>query len=440
VAVARALRRRVTNRHRAGLSGVATASVLRERNFRLLFLARTISFFGTNLAPIAVAFAVLGLTNSATDVGLAFAAWTVAQVSTLLIGGVVSDRLPRRLVMIASDGASMAVRATMGVLLVSGHAHVWQLIVLQALGGVAVAFYSPASTGLVPQTVPESLLQQANGYMSIARYAAFPVGALVGGTLVATIGPGWALLLDGATYAISALLLAAMRLPQHARVAAAPSFVGQLREGWQAFTEHTCVWLITLWISLYFLVTYAPFFVLGPYVAKQSLGGAAAWTIIVTGEAIGSLVGGLTGLRVRPRRPLAVIGAVFALSSVQCVLLALRAPPLAIGVAAMLAGFAFSYGTVVWDTTLQRVIAPGKLSRVSAYNWLGAMIFLPAGYAIAGPVADLIGASTSLWIGAAWIVVTTAALVSVPAVRDFRDRRPDQVLSSGAIVSPKPFS
>ena len=415
--------------------------VLRERNFRFLFAARTISFFGTNLAPIAVAFAVLGLTNSATDVGLAFAAWTLAQISTLLIGGVVADRLPRRLVMISSDTANMVVRFTMGLLLLSGHATVWRLVALQALGGVAVAFYSPASTGLVPETVPSRLLQQANGYMAIARYAAFPVGALVGGTLVVTIGAGWALLLDGATYATSAFLLGFMRLPERARNASAANFVRELREGWQAFTEHTWVWLITVWISLYFLVTYAPFFVLGPYVAKQSLGGAAAWTIIVTGEAIGSLAGGLVGLRVRPGRPLLVIGAIFTLSAIQSVLLALRAPAPAIGAAAVLSGFAFSYGTVVWDTTLQRVIAPGKLSRVSAYNWLGAMIFLPAGYAVAGPIADLIGVSAFLWIGATWIVLTTAVMLWVPDVREFRDRRPTgQVVSSGAIVRPKPLS
>ena len=127
---------------------------LRERNFRLLFSARTISFFGTNLAPIAVAFGILGIGGSATAVGLAFAAWTLAQVSTLLVGGVVADRLPRRLVMIGSDSANFAIRAAMGALLVSGHARVWELIALQAVGGAAAAFYSPASTGLVPETVP----------------------------------------------------------------------------------------------------------------------------------------------------------------------------------------------------------------------------------------------------------------------------------------------
>ena len=331
-----------------------------------------------------------------------------------------ADSLPRRLVMVGSDTANLCVRWTMGALLVSGHARVWELIALQAVGGAATAFYSPASSGLVPQTVPARLLQQANGMMSIARYAAFPLGAAVGGSLVATIGAGYALLLDGATYGTSAYLVRMLRLPEKALTAAAPNFLRELREGWHAFIEHTWVWLLTGWISLYFLITYAPFFVLGPYLAKTSLGGATAWTIVVTGEAIGSLAGGLVGLRFRPTRSMVVIGALFTVTALQSVLLALRAPALAIGAAAALAGFAFSFGTVVWETSLQERVAPDKLSRVSAYNWMGAMVFLPAGYAIAGPVAHLIGISASLWIGAAWIVVTTAAVLCVRDVRDFR--------------------
>jgi hypothetical protein len=104
----------------------------------------------------------------------------------------------------------------------------------------------------------------------------------------------------------------------------------------------------------------------------------------------------------------------------QCALLAIHAPALAIGAAAVLAGFAFSYGTVIWDTALQQTIAPEKLARVSAYNWMGAMAFLPAGYAIAGPVADVIGMSTSLWIGVVWVVASTLFVISVRDVRDFR--------------------
>jgi predicted MFS family arabinose efflux permease len=308
----------------------------------------------------------------------------------------------------------------MGLLLVTGHAEVWQLVALQAVGGAATAFYSPASSGLVPQTVPAGSLQQANAMMNIARYAAFPLGAAAGGAIVATIGAGYALLLDGATYATSAALLTRLRLAAAAQTARATNFVKDLAEGWRAFTEHTWVWLLTGWIALYFLITYAPFFVLGPYVAKQSMGGAGAWATVVTGEAIGALLGGFVALRFQPNRSMLAIGLFFMVTAVQSVLLAMTARFEVIAVAASLAGFAFSFGSIVWETCLQRRIEPGKLARVSAYNWMGAMAFLPAGYALAGPVAAMIGVSTTLWLGAAWIVLSTLVVCSVPSVRDFR--------------------
>jgi MFS family permease len=390
---------------------------LRERNFRLLFAARGISYFGTYLAPIAVAFAILDLGGSATEVGLGFAAWTVAQVSTLAVGGVLGDRLPRRAVMIGSDTASFAVRTAMGVLLVSGHARVWELIVLQAVGGAAVAFYSPASYGLTREVVRPELLQQANSYLAIARYAAFPLGAAAGGTIVATVGSGPALLFDAATYLTSALLLFQVHVESLARAGA--SFLHELREGWSAFVEHTWVWVLCSWIALYFLITYAPFFVLGPYIAKHSLGGAGAWGAVVTGVGVGALLGSIAGLRLRPRRPLMTTGLLFLPTAIQSVLLAFQAPVLLLAPAAALAGFAFACGSVVWDTAVQRTIAPEKLARVAAYGWMGAMVFLPAGYALAGPIASVVGMRAYLLFGAGWLVASTTVVCRLRAVRTF---------------------
>jgi len=406
---------------------------LRERNFRLLFAARTISFFGSNLVPIAVAFAVLDMTGSATDVGISFAARTLAQIATLLVGGVVADRLPRRQVMIGSEAASMFVQVALGTLLVTGAATLWELFALQALAGASFAFFTPASAGLVPQVVAPERRQEANGLMSVARYSAYVFGAAAGGGLVATIGPGWAIIGDAVTFGLSVVLLTQLRVPSAAATMDAPKFLRQLADGWSAFTEHTWVWLITVWISLYFLISYAPFFVLGPYVAKRSMHGAAGWATVLTGEAIGALAGALAGIRVKPRRPLLTIGLVFLVTGLQLVLLAAHAPLATIAVAAALAGFAFSYGAVIFDTAIQQGIEPAKLSRVSAYNWMGAMVFLPAGYAIAGPVADRIGISTSLWIGAAWLVVSTAVMVSVPDVRSYGSG-PAPVLGSAVPV------
>ncbi len=389
---------------------------LRLPAFRFLFAARAISYIGTYLAPIAVAFAILDNGGGATAVGLSFAAWTLAQVAMLAFAGVVGDRVPRRLVMIGSDIASTAVRATMGVLLVTGHAEVWHLIALQACGGAAVAFYSPAFYGLVREVVPEDELQQANGLLAIARYAAFPLGAAVGGSIVALVGPGTALLVDAGTYATSALLLSRIDVKSIAR--AGGGFLRELRDGWSAFIEQTWVWVLVLYISLYFLITYAPFFVLGPYVAKHSMDGARSWAFVVTGEGVGALLGGLAGLRLRPRQPMVTTALLLMFSAAQNLILAFHPTTLLLSIASTGAGFAFALGSVVWDTTLQRKIAPEKLARVASYGWMGAMVFLPAGYALAGPIAAAIGLKTYLVFAATWIVVSTLFVIRLPAVRE----------------------
>jgi len=399
---------------------------LRLPAFRLLFAARAISYIGTYLAPIAVAFAILDNGGGATAVGLSFAAWTLAQVAMLAFGGVIGDRIPRRLVMIGSDVASTAVRATMGALLLSGHAEIWELIALQACGGAAVAFYSPASYGLVREVVPEDELQQANGLLAIARYASFPLGAAVGGSIVALVGPGTALVVDAGTYAASALLLSQIDVESIARAGA--GFLQELREGWSAFVEQTWVWVLVVFVSLYFLVTYAPFFVLGPYVAKHSMHGASSWAFVVTGEGVGSLLGGLAGLRWRPRLPMVTTGLLLMVTAVQNLILAFHPTTVLLTPAATGAGFAFALGSVVWDTTLQRTVAPDKLARVASYGWMGAMVFLPAGYALAGPISTLIGLKADLVIAAVWIVVSTLFVIRLRAVREVGLDKPTEAL------------
>jgi MFS family permease len=363
-----------------------------------------------------VAFAILRHGGGATAVGLGFAAWTLAQVAMLAFGGVVGDRLPRRVVMIGSDVASTAVRTAMGLLLVSGHAQVWELIALQGCGGAAVAFYSPASYGLVREVVPEEQLQRANALLAIARYAAFPLGTAIGGSVVVLIGSGTALLVDAGTYATSALLLSRIDVESIAKAGA--GFIRELREGWGAFVEQTWVWVLVLYISLYFLITYAPFFVLGPYVAQHSMHGARSWAFVASGEAVGSLLGALAGLRWRPRMPMVTTGLFLMVSAVQNLVLAFHPTTLLLTPAAAGSGFAFALGSIVWDTTLQRAIPPEKLARVASYGWMGAMVFLPAGYALAGPISTLVGLKAYLVFAACWIVVSTLFVIRLRAVRE----------------------
>jgi MFS family permease len=227
---------------------------------------------------------------------------------------------------------------------------------------------------------------------------------------------------DGGTYAASAVLLALMRVESVAR--ATSSVLHELREGWSAFVEQQWVWILTLWISLYFVITYAPFFVLGPYIAEHSMHGAGSWAPVVTGEGVGSLLGSLAGLKVRFHRPLLAVSYIFLPTALQSVLLAFHASVYALAPAAVFAGFGFACGGVVWDTALQRSIAPEKVARVAAYGWMSAMVFLPAGYALAGPIASVVGMRAYLLFGAAWLLASTVVVTRLNSVRGFTSPEP----------------
>jgi MFS family permease len=172
------------------------------------------------------------------------------------------------------------------------------------------------------------------------------------------------------------------------------------------------------------VITYAPFFVLGPYIAEHSMHGAGSWAPVVTGEGVGALLGSLAGLKVRFRRPLLAVSYIFLPTALQSVLLAFHASVFALAPAAVFAGFGFACGGVVWDTALQRSIAPEKVARVAAYGWMSAMIFLPAGYALAGPIASVVGMRGYLLFGAAWLLVSTLFVCRLHSVRDFRSAAP----------------
>jgi MFS family permease len=145
--------------------------------------------------------------------------------------------------------------------------------------------------------------------------------------------------------------------------------------------------------------------------------GAGSWAFVITGEGIGSLLGSLAGLRVHFRRPLVAIGWIFTPTAVQSVLLAFHAPVYLLAPAAVFAGFGFACGAIVWDTQLQKAIAPEKLARVAAYGWMSAMVFLPAGYALAGPIASVVGMRAYLLFGAAWLVASTIFVNRLASVR-----------------------
>lgn len=390
-------------------------SVLRGRDFRLLFGAQAVSVVGDRMVPIALAFAVLGVGGSPSAVGLVLAARSLPLVAFLLIGGVVADRVSRKTVMVSADVVRLVTQGLTAGLLIAGAAQLWMLAVLAGLAGAATGFFNPASTGLLPAVVPADQIQQANGLRGTAMSGGEILGPVLAGGLVASVGAGWALGVDALSFGVSALLLARLTLPP--RVArGATTFLADLREGWGEFRARTWVWAFVAAAAIGNLV-WGVWSTLGPVVAERDLGGAAAWGTVLGAMGVGALAGSVVAVRTSPRHPLLVATWTWPLMAVPLALLAVRAPVPLLAVGALLAGSSMMIGNSLWESTLQRRIPAAALSRVSAYDWFGSLAFQPLGLAIWGPLAALLGTGSALWLAFGVTLVVVAGLLAVPDVR-----------------------
>jgi MFS family permease len=386
--------------------------VLHERDFRLLFTGQVVSQFGDSITPVALAFALLDLTGRVADLGYVFAARSVPLVAFLLIGGVFADRLPRRAVMIVADLTRLGTQGATAALLISGHAQIWQIAVLQAVHGMASAFFNPAATGLTPQVVSAERLQDANGLRGLSMSASGIAGPAIAAALVAGVGAGWALGLDSLTFLVSAVCLAKLRLPAHVKLPP-QSFLRDLLVGWTEFSSRTWVWVIVVCAAIGNGLG-GTFFVLGAAISKADLGGPGAWALILAAFSVGGLVGGLSVLRIRPHRPL--LAACFAVLpwALPPAMLALHASLYAIAAVAFVSGAGLMIFNSLWETTLQRHIPDAALSRVSAYDWFGSLLMQPLGFALVGPAVVLFGQTRWLWIAFAGQLLS-CLLMFVPA-------------------------
>ena len=383
---------------------------LREREFRLLFVGQTTSRLGSAMAPVALAFAILNtLHGSATDIGVVLTARQVSVVLLLLFGGVWADRLPRHRVMVSSNVVSGASQALVATLLLAGHARLWQLAVLAAVNGGSSAFFFPASTGIIPQTVPSTMLQQANATLRLALNSTAITGAAVGGILVAATSPGVAIAVDAGSYVLAALSIGMMRLPAGLRTQGS-TVLHELREGWQDFWARTWLWAIVLQFGIINAAETGVANVLGPTVAKEHLGGPAAWGAVLTAQSVGLVLCGVLMLRWRPRHMLRV--ATYSVFALVFILVALAIPaslPIVI-VSGFLTGFGIEIFGVLWDTAVMQEIPQERLSRISSYDALGSWVLMPVGYIVAGPIAAAVGVRAT-FIGATVLTIGATALV-----------------------------
>jgi predicted MFS family arabinose efflux permease len=426
-----ARRERIEPMSRGGL--VRRFPVLAIRDFRLLLAERLIAPASVGFSMVGVSFAVLRATNSATDLSYVLAAQIAPALVFALLGGVAADRFPPQRVIVAANLLMAVGEGTFGVLVLTGRPPLWAMIGLEALTGTGIAVLYPASQALLPRIVPRGMLQEASAISRLGMNTGQMSGAAAAGLLVAAVGPGWALALCGVGMVCTVPLLLSIQGARGLRPGAAPrpatgndadrtakpgpSLLTELREGWSEFRSHTWLWVIVAQFCVVLMAWYGAFSVLGPVVAREHLGGPAAWGAITAADSLGLIAGGLASLRFTPRRPMLFVVLTGAAVAISPLSLAMVLPLPAVCLASFSLGVFIEMMMVQWTVALARNIPPGKLARVSSYDVLGSVMAMPAGALIAGPLGTAIGISSAQYAAAAAIVVASA-LALIP--RDIR--------------------
>lgn len=401
-------------------------AVLAEPCFRRFFLGYAISLLGSSMATVAVAFAVLDNGGDGTELGGVMAARILPIVLVLLIGGVVTDRLGARPVMLASDVLRCATQAAFFGVLLMPDPPVWVMAALVALWGLGEGLFMPGLGALVPALVRDpSRLGDANALLGLARSVTSVAGPSAAGFVTAWWGAGTVLAVDAVTYGVGALALFAVTVPRPtAAVGASASLLTEMRQGWTEFRSRTWLWVTTAQMGLFNLLVWAPFLVLGPLTADRRLGGAWAWGMIMAVYGGGAVIGGLLMLGRRPARPLVVATAAGLVWGLPSGALAAGANVTVTACAAGVAGVGSAIVATLYASTNQQHVPPEALGRVTSFGSLGAFVLGPLGLAAAGPVAGRLGVAAVLTFGLVWQLAASAAVLALPAVRTLRTPRP----------------
>jgi Transmembrane secretion effector len=409
-----------------GLTRSGLLTPLRERDFRLLWSAMCISLLGDGAFLVALAWQVYVLSDAPTALSVVGIAMTVPTILFLLVGGVASDRLDRRSILIAADvGRGVAV-GLMAVLAVGGWLELWHLVALAAVYGTGSAFFAPAFDAFVPDLLLPERLAQANALDQLVRPLALRlVGPALGGVVVGVAGASAVFALDAASFAVSCAVLLLIRAPARRSVAEGGSVLADLRAGWRYVRERSWLWATFASAAIAYLLFMGPVEVLLPYVVKHPLhGDAADLGMVFAAGGLGSVICAVTmGRRGLPRRTMTVMYVVWTLAT-----LAVAGYGLASAIwQLMLASLAFNAletaGTIIWATVKQRHVPGHLLGRVSSLDWLISIGLLPLSFALTGPAAAAFGAQATL-VGAGILgAIVTAAALLVPGTRAVEEPR-----------------
>ncbi|MEO3871131.1 MFS transporter [Nonomuraea sp. B12E4] len=396
---------------------------LRHRQFRYQYAGFSISVTGNMLSLVALTVGLLEVTGSGAAAGVALGASTIPLVGFLLIGGVWADRLPRQLIMAAMDLVRGLVQFGLGAMVLTGQVNLPLLIVLQVLFGTAQAFHLPAASGLTAFTVPKEELRRANALMSVTRSLSGIAGPVVAGGLAATVGAGWALLLDGVTFLVSGLLAARIKAPA-ARRRAGGDLLRELADGFRLVTRTPWIWTsVTGFMCTQ--VAIAVFMIVGPVLALRAEGGALGWALVIAALGVGDVLGDLVLLLgYRPRHPLLVARLAELLLVPALVLVAVGAPAAVQVVMIAVAGAGMTAADSLWITTMQQHVPEDSLSKVSSYDWLSSQALRPVGYALGAAVAATGAVTAALLMMAALVALPRLLSLTFPSVRRLRALEP----------------
>jgi MFS family permease len=417
------------------LSRVGILKPLKIRDFALLWTGMTVSLLGDGLYGVAIAWQVYSISNAPTALAVVGIAWMLPQVLLVLVGGVVSDRFERRVVLMVSDAVRGAAIAALGALSITGSLQLWQAVVLVAIYGAGAAAFAPAFTGIVRDVVPSELLVEANSLDQFVRPLCVRIiGPLLGGVIIGLAGAGTAFLADAATFAASAVAFLLMRTRSHP-VPSSRSVTREALDGIAYVRSRTWLWATMAAVVVGMFAFFGPVYVLMPYVVKNTLhGGAGGLGLVLAAGGVGAvasaLLRGQIGL---PPRPLAVVYVAYALTAFSIVGYALAGEVWEAMLVSFVCVGCLTTGVIVWTTVLQQSVPARMIGRVASLDWVLSIGLAPISYAVTALVADALGVRTTLVAagilgGAAMLLV----LALVPSVRSFGAEEVEPVTSTAA--------
>ena len=405
--------------------------LLRDRNFCLYFAGRSVSAVGDSFYNVALILAVLQSTHSITAGAMVLIAGTIPLVMFTLVGGTVSDRLPRNRVMLSSDLLRSATQFVMAALLFRSNPPLWALIAIQLCYGTGDAFFDPASTGLLPQIVASADLPAANSLLQLSSNSAVVVGPAIAGVIIALAGAPLAIAFDAVSFLVSAISLYFLSVPSGGLAIASHSMLEQLRVGFVEFRRRKWVLVTACYLAFLAFAFNGPIFALGPAAALSRLGGPTAWSLMLSAFGVGLILGSVVAPKLlKSRRALgwAYLGNFGVVPMLA--LLGTSGSRWLVVASSGLAGVAASVFGMTYATLLQQTIPNEILSRVGSYFWLARIAPTPVALAIVGPISARFGIPAVFNVAALSICVATLACAACPEIWSVQGA-PKQVEDTG---------